>query len=91
MPSTSTFVWKVWKVGKTRAGLPMHGRQVADGPRVVDRREQGENVKKKKRRSSDEIALPPLPKGVTPEDIGRVLVQQIKPVQPVVNRKKKGK
>ena len=64
---------------------------MADGPRVVDRREQGENVKKKKRRSSDKIALPPLPKGVTPEDIGRVLVQQIKPVQPVVNRKKKGK
>ena len=46
-------------------------------------------MKKKKRRSSDEIVLPPLPKGVTPEDIGRALIQQIKPVQPVVNRKRK--
>ena len=45
-------------------------------------------MKKKKRRSSDEIVLPRLPKGVTPEDIGRSLIQQIKPLQPVANRKK---
>ena len=33
------------------------------------------------------IALPPLPEGVTAEDIGRVVVRQVKPIRPelVVN------
>ena len=43
---------------------------------------------KKQRRSRDEIVLPRLPKGVTPEDIGKALIQ---PVDPVVNRKRKQK
>ena len=37
----------------------------------------------KSKRQKRSVALPPLPEGVTAEDIGRALVRQIKPVEPV--------
>ena len=37
--------------------------------------------KQKSKREKRSVSLPPLPEGVTAEDIGRALVRQIKPVE----------
>ena len=42
----------------------------------------------KSKRQKRSVALPPLPERVTAEDIGRALVRQIKPVEPIANQKK---
>ena len=46
-------------------------------------------MEKKRRRKDSDILLPPLPEGVTKEDIARALVRQVTPVKLVANESDK--